>query len=84
MTTGSLFQYVDGFPSGFASPFTISVGGQVVGTYGPGQEVDFTAFPGGGVSSFTITGISPGVDPSNSTAFPLNTTALTFAPSASG
>jgi hypothetical protein len=67
-TDGSLFTKIDNFPTGFTSPFTISSGGQVLGRGQPGQS--FT-FPNGGVSEFQITGINPLVDPSNTSAFPL-------------
>jgi hypothetical protein len=40
----------------------------VLGSFVPGQS--FT-FPNGGVSEFSVSGISPLVDPSNPSAFPL-------------
>jgi hypothetical protein len=65
---GSLFTSIAGFPTGFSSPFDVSSGGVDYGLFGPGQTL---AFPGGGVSSFTISGINPSVDGSSPTAFPL-------------
>ena len=74
MTGDSLFTHILNFPSGFKDPFEVVVDGKVLGTYGPGQSVDFTSFAGGGVSSFEILGIHPGVDPANANAFPLQLT----------
>jgi len=65
---GSLFTSVSGFPSGFASAFDISSGGTNYGLFGPGQKL---IFPGGGVSQFTISGITPAVNGSSPTAFPI-------------
>jgi hypothetical protein len=74
MTGKSLFTYVDGFPSGFSHPFTVFSGGQLIGSYQPGDEIDFTKLPGGGVSEFTISAIVPGTDPTDPGAFPLRLT----------
>jgi hypothetical protein len=86
MTSGALFTHILGFPSGFTNPFEVVVNGTVIGFFGPGDTVDFTSFPGGGVSSFEIFGIKPGVDPSQADAFPLqltfNTTTANFTMSA--
>ncbi|MBX9789130.1 MAG: PEP-CTERM sorting domain-containing protein [Pirellulales bacterium] len=71
MTEGSLFTQILDLPSGFNQPFTVSANGEVLGTFGPGQSVDFTKLPGGGVSDFTITGIDPGTDPNDPQAFPI-------------
>ena len=71
MTSGSLFTKIDDFPTGFDNPFTISTNGIVLGTFGPGQSVDMTGFPGGGVSTFTVSGISPLVDPNDPLGFAL-------------
>ena len=59
------------FPPGFTSPFTVEANGQNLGSYSPGQIVDFTQFSTGGVSNFRVTGINPLVDPANPTVFPL-------------
>ena len=67
----SLFTAILDFPTGFSAPFTVSVDGAVIGSYSPGESVDFTGFPDGGVPSFTVTGISPAVDPNDPAAFPL-------------
>lgn len=81
-TSGSLFTHILGFPDGFSHPFSVYADGMLLGTYGPGSSVDFTTLPGGGVSSFEILGIKPGVDPSQPDAFPLqltfNTTTASF------
>ena len=68
MTGGSLFTQIEDFPTGFTSPFTVETGGQVLGSFTPGQAL---TFPNGGVSSFRVTGINPLVDATNPTAFPL-------------
>ncbi|WP_367287119.1 hypothetical protein [Laspinema palackyanum] len=71
MNSDSLFTEIQDFPTGFPNPFTVSVNGQELGEFGPGDSVDFTQFPGGGVKEFTITGLTPLVDPENPVAFPL-------------
>ena len=71
MTNDALFAGITNFPTGFNTPFTVSVGGVELGQFGPGQSVDFTSFPGGGVSNFKVSGIAPTVDASNQLAFPL-------------
>jgi hypothetical protein len=71
MTNNSLFTKIVNFPTGFGKPFTVSVGGKVVGQFKPGDSVDFSKFPGGGVKEFTVTGITPLTDPEDQTAFPL-------------
>jgi hypothetical protein len=67
-TDGSLFTDITAFPTGFDDPFTVSVGSTVLGQYSPGETL---TFPGGGVSSFSLTGISPLVDAEDPLAFPL-------------
>jgi len=71
MTGASRFTAIVDFPTGFAQPFTVSVGEQVLGSFGPGQSVDFSGFPGGGVTSFSVMGIAPEVDTEDPEAFPL-------------
>ena len=66
-TDGSLFTSILDFPTGFTSPFQVSVGGQLLGQFLPGQSVDF----GTGVSAFDLTGIQPGVDVQDAAGFPL-------------
>lgn len=60
----------------------VSVGGSSLGTFGPDDSVDFTGFIGGGVTKFTVTGISPTASTSSAEGFPLNisvsSTASTF------
>ncbi len=71
MTSDSLFTKILDFPKGLGDRFTVTVGDEVLGEFGPGQEVDFTSFPGGGVKEFAVTGISPLADPEDPIAFPL-------------
>jgi len=68
---GSLFTSIDDFPSGFGAPFEVWVDGSMLGTFGPGQSVDFSGYPGGGVGHFSVRGITPGVDVEDQQAFPL-------------
>ena len=68
---GSLFTYIDDFPAGFDSPFSVNVNGHSLGLFGPGQEVDFLSLVGHGVSTFSITGIQPAADPTNPLSFPV-------------
>jgi len=70
MQSGSLFTSILDFPVGFAGPFTVSTGGTILGQLGPGQSVDFTQF-GGGVTEFTVTGISPLADAASPVSFPI-------------
>jgi len=63
------FISINDFPPGFSSPFTVSTGGVVLGSFSPGQSVQF---PNGGVHEFRISGISPTVDGGNPYAFPIN------------
>ena len=67
----SKFTAIQDFPVGFSDAFTVSVGDRVLGTFAPGQKVDFTALTGGGVSAFTLTGITPQADPDPALGFPL-------------
>lgn len=68
---GSNFTSVGGFPSGFAAPFDVSSGNTDFGLFASGQTL---IFPGAGVPSFTISGITPTVDGSNDAAFPVEIT----------
>ncbi len=71
MSSDSLFTKILDFPKGLGDRFTVTVGDESLGEFGPGQEVDFSRFPGGGVKEFTVTGISPLADPEDPVAFPL-------------
>ncbi len=73
MTSNSLFTQILDFPVGIDSDnlFAVSVGNKILGEFGPSKSVDFVALLGQGVSEFTITGIDPLVDATNSTAFPV-------------
>jgi hypothetical protein len=62
----SLFTKV-GFPLGLGDDFTITSSEGTVSGLTEGSEHVFS----GGVSTFTLTGITPPVDPSNPAAFPL-------------
>jgi len=68
---GSLFTAILDFPTGFADPFEVVVGGNSLGYFLSGQMADFSAFPGGGVSEFVVRGINPGVDVEDAAGFPL-------------
>jgi len=63
---GSLFTKIT-FPTGFGSNLMVSSGGTSFGTFGPGDMLNFSS----GVSSFSLTGIAPPVDPNDPLAFPL-------------
>jgi hypothetical protein len=67
----SRFTSIDDFPTGFGQPFEVVIDSGSLGTFGPGDSVDFSGEPGGGVLSFTILGITPDVDASDPEAFPL-------------
>lgn len=71
MASDSLFTSILDFPTGFDSSFTVSTGGESLGQFSPGETVDFVDLFGKGVPKFTVTGISPTVDASDPTAFPL-------------
>jgi hypothetical protein len=58
-------------PAGFEDPFTISVGGNILGQFAAGQGVNFQSFPGGGVSQFEISGVNPITGPAGPFNFPL-------------
>lgn len=81
-TDGSKITAILDLPTGFASPFNVLTGGNLVGQFGPGQIVSF----GTGVSSFSITGIDPGVELNNPNVFPIRlefdrpTASLTMTP----
>ncbi len=70
-TDGSRFTRLFDLPSGFNSPFSVSVEGRVIGRFTAGESVEFSSFPGGGVSSFAIFDILPSVDPTNVLVFPV-------------
>lgn len=70
-TDGSKFTNILNFPSGFNTDFSVVVGGQVLGTFGAGDSVNFESFLGGAVSQFQILGISPTVDSEDPLAFPI-------------
>ncbi len=73
MNSNSLFTQILDFPTGIDNDnlFTVSAGNKILGQFSPSQTVDFVALLGQGVSEFTITGIDPLVDATNSTAFPV-------------
>lgn len=70
MSNAELFTGIVDFPTGFGTAIEVSVGGSTLGTFGPGDSVDFTGFPGGGVPEFQITGIIAST--SSAEGFPLN------------
>jgi hypothetical protein len=74
MTAGSLFTDILNFPGRFGSALAVSSPECTIpgsGGFGEGSTVNFATLCGGGVSTFTITGINPLVDPDNPSAFPL-------------
>ena len=68
---GTLFSGIAELPAGFADPFTVSVGGNILGQFMAGQSVNFQSFPGGAVSEFEIAGIDPLEVSLNLPVFPL-------------
>lgn len=75
MQDGDLFTSILDFPSATGDVdnlFTVSVAGVTLGEFAPGQSVNFADYGfAGGVSSFRISGINPGVETGNDTAFPI-------------
>jgi hypothetical protein len=55
----TLFNSILDFPTGLNAPVSISAEGQLLGTFGPGQSLDFVALLGHGVDTFTASGIDP-------------------------
>lgn len=72
MTNSALFTGVVDFPAGFGTALEVSVGASSLGTFGPGDSVDFSGFPGGGVAQFVLSGIEPSTGVESAEAFPLN------------
>lgn len=68
---GSLFTSILNLPTGFANPFTVTANGSNLGSFTNGQSVDFISLLGAGVSSFTLNGIFPLTDATDTQAFPL-------------
>jgi Matrixin len=66
---GTTFSQIAEFPAGFENAFTLTVDGSVIGQFTGGQSFSFTAFPGGGVSEFVISGINEPINTSN--GFPI-------------
>ena len=52
MTSNSLFTKILDFPTGFTSPFQVLVGNSLLGSFGPGQSVDFVEPPRPGRDRF--------------------------------
>ncbi len=63
----SKFTSILDLPTGFDDLFDVFVGDTLLGSFGPGDTVDF----GGGVSAFSIRGINPLVDSEDPAAFPI-------------
>jgi hypothetical protein len=74
MTGPAKFTHIQDFPVGLSDAFTVSTADGVLGTFAPGQSVDFTTLAGGGVSSFTVSGITPHADADPAVGFPLQLT----------
>ncbi|KYC39137.1 hypothetical protein WA1_34790 [Scytonema hofmannii PCC 7110] len=66
----TLFTEILDFPDLGDNQFNVSVGDTVVGSYSPGQNLDFVSLFGQGVSNFKITGINS-KGPTEETAFPI-------------
>ena len=82
MTGTALFTAVLDFPTGVDADnrFTVSVGGVVLGDFGPGQPVRFSQYAtqlgallvgGNGVKNFNISGIAPARETEDPLAFPV-------------
>lgn len=54
-----MFDRIVDFPTGLDGPVIVSVDGQELGQFGPGDSVDFTSMLGTGVSRFEVSGITP-------------------------
>lgn len=70
-TDGSHFTRITGLPAGFSLPFEVFYDGLSLGLFQSDSDVDFVALLGHGVSTFSIRGITPGVDPNSVEAFPI-------------
>ncbi len=67
----SLFTKILDFPTGFDDTFNVSVGGNDLGIFAPGETVDFVSLLGAGVKEFTVSGIDPLVDAEDALGFPI-------------
>ncbi len=67
----TLFSEILDFPIGPDNRFTVSVGDNILGEFGPGQNVDFVSLFGSGVDNFKITGIDSLFGSTEETAFPI-------------
>jgi uncharacterized membrane protein len=68
---GSAFAKILNFPTGFTDPFEVWANNNLLGSFGPGQVLDFQSLLGSSVNSFEIRGINPLVDGENPNAFPI-------------
>ena len=66
-----LFTAIADFPAGFDDAFTVTINGTNYGPFSPGQSMSFASFPGGGISDFTVSGISPDADRRYPLSFPI-------------
>jgi len=71
MTDSSLFTKIMSFPTGFTGPFEVLADGFSLGNFTDTDSVDFVSLLGHGVSSFHIRGITPAVDGTDASAFPV-------------
>ena len=67
-TPGAFFTDILDFPTGFADDFDVFANGEFLGSFGPGESL---TFDGSGVTSFTISGITPPGLSNDPTAFPI-------------
>ncbi len=66
MTGSSKFTAILDFPTGYDAPFEVTTGATSLGTFAPGDVVDFGP---AGVDAFTVSGISPAIDVGASPGF---------------
>jgi hypothetical protein len=67
----TLFTEILDFPVGIDNRFTVSVGDNILGEFGPSDSVDFVSLLGTGVSNFKITDIDALIGSTEETAFPI-------------
>ena len=71
MTTNSLFTGIPNFPTGFSNSFEVVAEGSSLGNFTTNDSVNFVELLGHGVPSFHVRNITPLVDGSSPTAFPI-------------
>ena len=71
MTDAALFTQIMSLPTGFDAPFEVIAENTSLGFFGTDRSVNFVELLGHGVSAFTVKNITPGVDATSLTAFPI-------------